>query len=51
MVTKREMFEAEYLRCIEAGDDCMNAMQRIIDQGCPEDLAQQINDEFEQQDG
>jgi chromosome condensin MukBEF MukE localization factor len=45
------LFAVEFDRCVRAGDDTMNAKLRIIEQGCPVDLAEKIAKEFGDENG
>jgi hypothetical protein len=37
-----KLYTAQYRRHVENGDDSMNAKLRIIEEGCPVDLAERI---------
>lgn len=41
-MTTIEMYRAEFVKHVEAGDDEMNAELRIVEQGCPPVLAARI---------
>lgn len=47
MDTTIELYRSEFQKHVEAGDDFMNAKLRIIESGCPVDVADRIEEEEE----
>ena len=43
-----ELFRNRFYQHLEAGDDAMNARCRIVEEGCPVELADQLEEEAEE---
>ena len=47
----KEVYAQEFAEHLDNGDDYMNAHARIVEQGCPVEVADEIQAEFEEAEG